>query len=83
MNIIFHIDITSKSKIITSNSFLRLYKQEMMLKFTEIKCLSRKLKKSELAKVLGCSSSTLNCYRNDINMLSPYRILPSNTRTKN
>ena len=42
------------------------------------------MKQSETANELGLSSSTLQRYRNDINMLSPYRINPNNTnkRTK-
>ena len=40
-----------------------------------------KLRQSEIASQLGYSSSTLQRYRNDINMLSPYRIQP-NKRTK-
>ena len=43
-----------------------------------------KLKQSEIANRLGYSSSTLQRYRNGINMISPYRINPNNTnkRTK-
>ena len=43
-----------------------------------------KMKQSEIANQLGKSSSTLQRHRNDINMLSPYRINPNNTnkRTK-
>ena len=43
-----------------------------------------KLEQSEVANQLGNSASTLQRYRNDINMLSPYRINPNNTnkRTK-
>ena len=44
----------------------------------EIKSFNPKLKQSEIAKDLGCSSSTLQRYRQDKYMLSPYRI-PSNT----
>ena len=42
------------------------------------------MKQSEIANQLGMSSSTLQKYRNDINMLSPYRYNPNNTnkRTK-
>ena len=43
-----------------------------------------KLKQFEIADRLGYSSSTLQSYRNDINMLSPYRIQSNKTnkRTK-
>ena len=42
------------------------------------------MKQSEIANQLGISSSTLQRYRNDIIMLSPYRNNPNNTnkRTK-
>ena len=45
----------------------------------KIKLENPKLKQSELADQLGYSSSTLQRYRNAINMLSPYRIQPNNT----
>ena len=48
----------------------------------EIKSLDPKLKQSETAKELGRSSSTLKRHRNDINMLSSYRMPPSNTHTR-
>ena len=43
----------------------------------ETKSANPKLKQSEIAKQLGCTTSTLQRYRQDTNMLSPYRI-PSN-----
>ena len=39
----------------------------------EIKSINPKTKQSEIAKELGCSSSTLQRYRRDINLISPYR----------
>ena len=44
-----------------------------MTKFLEIKSINPKLKQSGLAKDLGCSSSTLKRYRQDINLFSPCR----------
>ena len=43
-----------------------------------------KMKLSEITNELGCSSSTLRRYKNDVNLLSPYRNQPKNTnkRTK-
>ena len=38
-----------------------------------------KMKQSEIAIQLGYSTSTLQRYRNDIKMLSPYGIQPNNT----
>ena len=50
-----------------------------MARFREIKSLNPKLKQSEIAKELGCSTSTLQRYRQDLNMISPDRN-PSNTK---
>ena len=49
-----------------------------------VKYENPKLKQSEIANQLCMFSSNLQRYRNDINMLSPYRINPNNTnkRTK-
>ena len=56
-----------------------------MADFMPIKYENPKLKHSQIANQLSYSSSTLQRYKNDINMLSPYRILSKNTdeRTKN
>ena len=40
------------------------------------------MKQSEIANQLGYSSSTLQRYRNDISMLSPYRFQPNNTKKR-
>ena len=50
-----------------------------MADFMRVKNENPKMKQSEIANQLGLSSSTLQRYRNDINMLSPYRINPNNT----
>ena len=47
--------------------------------FMRLKHETPKLKQSEIASQLGLSSSTFQIYRNEINMLSPYRIKPNNT----
>ena len=44
-----------------------------MAKFMEIKTMNPTLKQSEIAKDLVCSSSSSERYRNDKNMLSPYK----------
>ena len=50
----------------------------------EIKSVNTKLKKSEIVKQLGGSSTFLQQYGQDIKMLSPYRIPPnSNSRKQN
>ena len=48
----------------------------------EKKSVNQKLRQDQIAKFLGCSSSTLQRYRNDINMLSPYRVQPNITNTR-
>ena len=50
-----------------------------MADFMRMKYENPKMKQSEIANQLGLSSSTLQRYRSDINMLSPYRINPNNT----
>ena len=41
-----------------------------------------KMKQSEIANQLGHSTSTLQRYKNDINMLSPKRINPNKTNRR-
>ena len=55
-----------------------------MADFMRVKYENPKLKQSEIANQLGYSTSTLQRYRIDINMVSPYTIHPNNTnkRTK-
>ena len=55
-----------------------------MADFMRFKNGNPKMKQSEVAKQLSYSASNLQIYRNDINMLLPYRINPNNTnkRTK-
>ena len=52
------------------------YKLNLMAKVMQIEFEKPKLKQSEIADQLGYSNSTLKSSRNDINMLSPYRIYP-------
>ena len=40
------------------------------------------MKQSQIADQLCLSSSTIQRYRNDINMLSPFRIQPNNTNKR-
>ena len=55
-----------------------------MADFMRLNYENPRMKQSEIANQLNLSSSTIQRYRNDINMLSPYRINPNNTnkRTK-
>ena len=53
-----------------------------MADFMRVKYENPRMKQSEIANQLGMSSSTLQRYRNDINMLSPYRINPNNVKKR-
>ena len=48
-----------------------------MADFMRIKNENPRLKQSEIADRLGYSSSTLQRYRNGVNIFSPYRIQPN------
>ena len=84
MNNSFSLQQIQKTSNLYANLISMQYKLNLMADFMRVKYENRKLKKSEMSTTLGVSSSTLQTYRNDINMLSPYRINPNNTnkRTK-
>ena len=50
--------------------------------FMHIKYQNPQMKQSEIANTLNMSSSTLQRYRNDINMFSPYKISPNNVKKR-
>ena len=84
MNNSFSLQQISKTGNPDSYLISRQYKLNLMADFMRDKYENPKMKQSEIANHLGYSTSTLQRYRNDINMLSPYRIHPNNTnkRTK-
>ena len=82
MNNTFSLEQISKTDNLDSNLLLRQYNFDLMARFMEIKSTNPKIKQNEIAKDLGFSSSTLQRYRSDINMLSPYRIPPNNINNK-
>ena len=53
-----------------------------MADLMKVKYENPRLRQSEIANQLGISASTLQRYRNDINMLSPYRISPNNVKKR-
>ena len=75
---------TKKTTNLDANSISRQYKLNLMADFLRVKYENPKRKQNEIANQQGLSSSTVQRYRNDINMPSPYRINPNNTnkRTK-
>ena len=64
------------------NLLTKHYKLKLMNDFMNAKYQSPKVTQSEISNQLGISSSLLQTYRNDINMLSPYRINPNNVKKR-
>ena len=54
---------------------------DKMAKFKETKSINPKLNQSDFAEELAISISTLQRYRKERNMFSPYRIPPSSSKT--
>ena len=84
MNNNFSLQQIQKTSNLDANLISRQYKVNLMVDFMRVKYESPNLKQSQIANQLGYSISTLQRYRNDINMPSPYKINPNNTnkRTK-
>ena len=80
----FSLQQIQKTSNLDANLISRQYKLNLMADLMIVKYENPKIKQSEIAKQLGMSSSTVQRYRNDINMLSPYRSQANNTnkRTK-
>ena len=62
------------------NMLTKHYKLKLMNDFMNIKNQNPKMTQSEISSQLNMSPSTIKRYRNDINMLSPYRINPNNVK---
>ena len=82
MNNSFSLQQIQKTSNLDANLISRQYKLNLMAGFMKVKYENPKMKQSEIANQLGISSSTIQRYRNDINMLSPYRINPNNTNKR-
>ena len=72
----------NKTANMDPNLLTRHYKLKLMNDSKNIKYLNPKLKQSETASQLNMSPSTIQRHRNDINMLSPYRINSNNVRKR-
>ena len=83
MNNSFSVQQIQKTSNLDANLISRQYKLSLMADFMRLKYENPKMKQSEIANQLSLSS-TIQRYRNDINMHSPYKINPNNTskRTK-
>ena len=82
MNISFSLQKISRTGNLDPNLISRQYKLDLMSKFMCIEFENPKMKQSEKTNQLGYSTSTLQRYRNDINMLSANRIHPNNTQKR-
>ena len=82
MNNTFSLEQVSKIGKRDSSLTTRQYKLTLMAQFMEHEYDNPMLKQSELAKKLSYSSITLQRNRQDINMLSLYRIPSYNTNRR-
>ena len=74
------LDEINKTANMDPNLITKHYKLKLMNDFMNIKYQNPKLKQSEIASQLNMSPSTIQRYRNDKNMLSPYRINSNNVK---
>ena len=72
----------NKDSAMDPDMLTKYYKLKLMNDFMNIKYQNRKMTQSEISSQLNMSSSTIKRYRNDIIMLSPYRINPNNVKKR-
>ena len=72
----------NKNSAMDPNMLTKYYKLKLMNDFMNIKYQNPKMTQSEISSLLNMSSSTIKRYRNDINMLSPYRNNPNNVKKR-
>ena len=82
MNNSFSLQQIQKTSNLDANLISRQYKLNLMADLMRVKYENPRMEQFEIANQLGMSSSTVQRYRNDINMLSPYRINPNNTKKR-
>ena len=84
MNYSFSLQQIQTTSNLHVNLISKQYKLNLMADFMRVNYGNPKMRQPEFANQLGMSSSTLQRYSNDMNMLSPYRINANNTnkRTK-
>ena len=82
MNNSFSLQQIQKTSNLEANLISRQYKLNLMADFMRVKYENPRMQQCEMANQLGMSSSTVQRYKNDINMLSPYRINPNNTKKR-
>ena len=72
----------NKNSTMNRNMLTKYYKLKLMNDFMNIKYQNPKMTQSEISSQLNMSSSTIQRYRNDTNMFSPYRINPNNVKKR-
>ena len=72
----------NKNSAMDPNMLTKYYKLKLMNDFMNIKYQNPKMTQSEISSQLNMSSSTIKRYRNDINMLSPYRNNSNNVKKR-
>ena len=72
----------NKNSTMNPNMLTKYYKLKLMNDFMNIKYQNPKMTQSEISSQLNMSPSTIQRYRNDINMLLPYRINPNNVKKR-
>ena len=72
----------NKNSAMDPNMLTKYYKLKLMNDFMNIKYHNPKMTQSEISSQLNMSSSTIQRYRNDINMISPYRNTPNNVKKR-
>ena len=80
MNITPSLNEMKKNSTMDPNMLTEYYKLRLMNDFMNIKYQNPKMTQSEISSQLNMSPSTIQRYRNDINMNSPYRINPNNVK---
>ena len=82
MNNSFSLQQIKKTGNLDSYLKSRQHKLNLMADFMRLKYENPKKKQSETANRLSLSSSTIQRYRNDINMLPQYRIQSNNIKKR-
>ena len=70
----------NKNSTMDPNMLTKYYKLKLMNDFMNIKYQNPKMSQSQISSQLNMSPSTIQRYRNDIKMISPYRINPTNVK---
>ena len=81
MNNSFSLQQKQKTNNLDANLISRQYKLNLMADFMRLKYEKPRMKQFQIANQ-NLSTSTLQRYRNDINMLSPYKINPNKTNKR-